>query len=181
MCCGRCARGWSDWVSIIPVSSGLVWIPDWTYSSPGYRGHWKRRRAPWNLGATPFGNPITDAQVVGGLRKLIQTVCDPGYLSAMDLGHPGIKAPLKRCMDDLEALVQRMEGTPASVSPPPASKGVETLVSLCTELGILFPDPHVNQAVEELRREGELARAYLGRDATYTAAAAARDRVIRIA
>jgi hypothetical protein len=32
---------------------------------------------------------------------------------------------------------------------------VETLVALCTELGILFPDQHVNQAVEELRREGE--------------------------
>ena len=106
-------------------------------------------------GLDPFGNPITDAQVVGGLRKLTQMVCDPGYLSAMDLGHPGITAPLKRCMDDLEAIVQGIEGTPATASPPPASKGVKTLFALCTELGILFPDQHVNQAVEELRREGE--------------------------
>jgi hypothetical protein len=106
-------------------------------------------------GLDPFGNPITDAQVVGGLRTLIRTVRDPGYLISMDLGYPGIKAPLKRCMDDLEAIVQRIEGTPATASTPPASKGIKTLVALCTEMGILFPDQHVNQAVEELRREGE--------------------------
>jgi hypothetical protein len=106
-------------------------------------------------GRDPFGNPITDAQVVGGLRKLIQMVTEPGYLSTMDLGYPGIKAPLKRCMNDLEAIVRGIEEHPAAGSPPSASKGVKTLVALCTELGILFPDQHINQAVEELLQEGE--------------------------
>jgi hypothetical protein len=63
-------------------------------------------------GLDPFGNPITDAQVVGGLRKLTQMVCDPGYLMAMDLGYPGITTPLLRCMDNLERSPRASKGVP---------------------------------------------------------------------
>ncbi|KPL70767.1 hypothetical protein ADN00_17990 [Ornatilinea apprima] len=106
-------------------------------------------------GRDPFGNPITDAQVISGLRKLVQMVCDNRFLSAMDLGHPGIHTALQRCMAELEVIIHGIEGHPPAASPPPASKGVKTLISLCTKMGILFPNQYVNQAVEELMQEGE--------------------------
>ena len=104
-------------------------------------------------GIDPFGNPITDAQVCGGLRTLTEMVRDPEYLTLMEIGYPGIATPLERCMDRLEAIVGDIETPPTAV--PLSSKGTETLVALCTELGILFPDQRVSQAVEELCEEGE--------------------------
>lgn len=105
----------------------------------------------FETGFDPFENPITNTQVLSGLGKLTEMVRDPAYLSAMEMGHPGIAAGLEHCMDQLASWVQ---GAP-KISAPSSSKGVETLVGLFTELGILFPDQHVSQAVEELKAEGE--------------------------
>ncbi|MBU1227351.1 MAG: hypothetical protein KJ698_09110 [Actinobacteria bacterium] len=104
-------------------------------------------------GLDPFGNPISNTQITGGLRTLISMVTAPSYLMAMDLGHPGITPGLQRCMADLGAVIDTIEHSPTAVSTT-GSAGVETLVELCTGMGILLPSRHIDTAVEQLTAEG---------------------------
>jgi len=105
-------------------------------------------------GVDRFGNLITTSQVCVGLRTLIRMVRDPGYLFVMELGHPGIARPLEQYMGQLEQIIEGVEGASATAASS-GSRGVDTLVALCTEMGILSPDQYVDRAVEELRQEGE--------------------------
>lgn len=53
----------------------------------------------------PFGNPITPAQVVNGLKQLIGFVCEPSYGTLMEIAYPGIDKPLQECMDELDSII----------------------------------------------------------------------------
>lgn len=57
----------------------------------------------------PFGNPITVAQVVGGLGELVAYVRDPSYGTSMEMAYPGIDKPLQESMDELERIIAEME------------------------------------------------------------------------
>ncbi|MBN1630206.1 MAG: HEAT repeat domain-containing protein [Thermoleophilia bacterium] len=106
-------------------------------------------------GLDPFGHPITTSQVCRGLRTLVQTVQDPGYVAAMDLGHPGIGAPLHRHMDTLDSIIGDIERASVPEPPPAPSKGVQTLAAVCSEDWTIPPPTRLGQALDELREERE--------------------------
>jgi hypothetical protein len=53
----------------------------------------------------PFGNPITQAQVAGGLIKLIAMVREPRYITLMEMAYPGIGKPLEGSMGKLHEII----------------------------------------------------------------------------
>jgi len=57
-------------------------------------------------GKDPFGNPITEDQIMKGLNKLVEIVREPTYLTTMDIVFPGIAKPLERSMDTLEQIIR---------------------------------------------------------------------------
>jgi hypothetical protein len=58
-------------------------------------------------GKDPFGNVITQAQILGGLRQLVSMVRKPSYITQMEMAYPGIGGPLKGKMDTLESTLHR--------------------------------------------------------------------------
>lgn len=56
-------------------------------------------------GRDPYGNPITNAQVLSGLKQLVTYVRDPDYGTLMEMVYPGIDKPLQECMDELERIL----------------------------------------------------------------------------
>jgi len=96
-------------------------------------------------GFDPFDKPITDTQIVNGLRTLTSMVREPSYLAIMETGHPGIGPGLRACMIDLETIVRGLLGTPAVDAP--GTPGIDILVRLVMEPGILSPQRLVAQAV----------------------------------
>ncbi|MFW6135641.1 MAG: HEAT repeat domain-containing protein [Chloroflexota bacterium] len=53
----------------------------------------------------PFGNPITQAQVVGGLVKLTQMVEEPSYIAQMEMVNPGIGKSLEGAMEKVHDVI----------------------------------------------------------------------------
>jgi len=105
-------------------------------------------------GRDPFGNPITSAQVIQGLGKLREMVCQPSYLTTMELAYPGIAAPLEERMVELGGIIAALAGPPARASASD-SQGVETLSPIFSGDGSLDMDAQVDRAVGQLRQEGE--------------------------
>lgn len=105
-------------------------------------------------GRDPFGNPITSAQVIQGLGILREMVCQPSYLTTMELAYPGIAVPLEERMVELGGIIAALAGPPARASASD-SQGVETLSPIFSGDGSLDMDAQVDRAVGQLRQEGE--------------------------
>lgn len=60
-------------------------------------------------GKDPFGNPITMKQTKNGLEQLISMVCDEEYLTFMDMIYEGIADPLKKTMQELKQIIERIQ------------------------------------------------------------------------
>ncbi len=108
-------------------------------------------------GIDPRGLRITNKQIANGLRKLQEMVRHPEYLTAMELGHPGIAKPLEQYMDQLDRIVGSIEGPSSMVARATelysSSKGVATLIDLCNERGILFGDYRIKFDAYEMYRQ----------------------------
>jgi len=59
-------------------------------------------------GKDPFDNPITITQTKSGLEQLISMVCDEEYLTFMELIYDGIADPLKKSMQELKQIIERI-------------------------------------------------------------------------
>lgn len=59
-------------------------------------------------GIDPFGNPITKEQVKEGLKKLVEIVRGPDYITTMDIIYDGIGKPIVSCMDELEQIITKI-------------------------------------------------------------------------